>query len=60
MKQLKLRWFILLVMALNAVFYVWRTGGLEPWGWAPESAREPERKLQQINPDHLLISRKNT
>jgi hypothetical protein len=60
MKHLKLRWFILVLMVLNALFYVWRTGGFAPWAWAPESAREPERLQQQINPDKLVITRKNT
>ncbi len=60
MKHLKLRWFILGLMVLNALFYVWRTGGFEPWDWAPESAREPERLQQQINPDNIVITRKNT
>jgi hypothetical protein len=60
MKHLKLRWFILVLMVLNALFYVWRTGGFEPWDGEPESAREPERLQQQINPDNIVITRKNT
>ena len=60
MKHLKLRWFILVLMVLNALFYVWRTGGFEPWHWAPESAREPKRLQQQINPDNIVITRKNS
>jgi hypothetical protein len=55
-----LRWFILVLMVLNALFDVWRTGGFAPWAWAPESAREPERLQQQINPDNIVITRKNT
>jgi hypothetical protein len=37
MKHLKLRWFILVLMILNAVFYVWREGVLQAWdlGRAP-------------------------
>lgn len=60
MNHLKLRWFILLLMVLNALFYVWRTGGFEPWDWALESAREPVRLQQQINPNNIVITRKNT
>jgi len=60
MKHLKLRWFILILMILNAALYVWREGVFERWGFAPESAREPQRTLQQIQPDNVLIMRKDT
>jgi hypothetical protein len=60
MKHMKLRWFILILMILNAIFYMWREGVLESWGFAPSSVREPERKLQQINPDNLMITRKTS
>jgi hypothetical protein len=36
----------------------WRDGLFEAWGFAPESAREPSRTLQQIQPDNVIITRK--
>jgi hypothetical protein len=57
---MKLRWLILILMVLNALFYSWRQGIFESWGFAPDSAREPERTLQQIQPDNVVITRKNT
>jgi hypothetical protein len=59
MKHMKLRWLILTLMVLNALFYSWRQGIFETWGFAPESTREPERTLQQIQPDNVVITRKN-
>jgi hypothetical protein len=59
MKHMALRWFILLLMVLNALFYIWREGIFENWGFAPASAREPQRTLQQIQPDNVVITRKN-
>lgn len=59
MKHMKLRWLILILMVLNALFYSWRQGIFESWGFAPDSAREPERTLQQIQPDNVAITRKN-
>jgi hypothetical protein len=58
MNHMALRWFILVLMILNAVFYVWREGVLQSWGFAPASVREPERKQQQIHPENILITRK--
>jgi hypothetical protein len=58
MKHMPLRWFILVLMILNAVFYVWREGVLQSCGFAPASVREPERKQQQIHPENILITRK--
>ena len=58
MKHMKLRWFILVLMILNAVFFVWRIGALQSWGFAPDTVREPGRQLQQIQPENILITRK--
>lgn len=60
MNHMKLRWFIFILMILNAVIYVWREGVLESWGVAPTSVREPERKQQQIHPENILITRKTS
>jgi hypothetical protein len=45
-------------MVLNGLFYIWQEGAFKAWGWEPPSAREPERSMQQINPDHIEITRK--
>ena len=58
MKHLKLRWLILVLMILNGLFYIWQEGAFTAWDWAPPSPREPVRPLQQINPDHIEITRK--
>jgi len=58
MSHMPLRWFILVFMILNAVFYVWREGVLQSWGFAPASVREPERTQEQIHPANILITRK--
>ena len=60
MKHLKLRWFILVLMILNAGFYVWREGVLQSWRFGPSTVREPERKQQQIHPENILITRKTS
>ncbi len=60
MKHMKLRWFILVLMILNAAFYVWREGVLQSWGFAPETVREPARMPQQIQPENILITRKSS
>jgi hypothetical protein len=60
MKHLKLRWLILTLMLLNGLFYIWRQGIFETWGFAPESVREPQRSLQQIQPENVIISRKTS
>jgi hypothetical protein len=60
MKHMKLRWFILILMILNAVFYIWREGVLQTWGFAPSTVREPERQQQQIQPENILITRKTS
>jgi hypothetical protein len=45
-------------MLLNGLFYIWRQGIFETWGFAPESVREPQRSLQQIQPENVIITRK--
>jgi hypothetical protein len=46
------------LLFLNGLFYIWQEGAFKAWGWAPPSAREPERTTQQINPNHIEIKRK--
>jgi hypothetical protein len=57
---MKLRWLILTLMVLNGMFYSWREGLFEAWGFAPESVTEPERRLQQIEPDNVVITRRTS
>jgi hypothetical protein len=57
MNHMKLRWLILILMIVNGMFYIWREGIFESWGFAPASAREPARTLQQIQPDSVHITR---
>jgi hypothetical protein len=60
MKHMKLRGFILTLMVLNAVFYSWREGALQSFGFAPSTVREPARLQQQIQPENILITRKTS
>ena len=58
MNHMKLRWLIMALMLSNSLLYGWREGLFEAWGFGPESAREPSRTLQQIQPDNVVITRK--
>jgi hypothetical protein len=50
-----LRLVVLLLVLLNAAYYVWSHGLLRPYGWAPADESEPQRLGQQIRPDALTI-----
>jgi hypothetical protein len=58
MNHLMLRWLILILMLSNALLYGWREGLFEALGLTTETAREPSRTLQQIQPDNVVITRK--
>jgi hypothetical protein len=49
------RWLIALLLLLNGAMLAWQWGAFAPWGWAPSSAREPERVQKQIRPEALTI-----
>jgi hypothetical protein len=34
------RWWIGLLVLLNAALLAWNLGALAPWGWAPDTAQE--------------------
>jgi len=50
-----LRFFVLLLLLLNAVYYAWSQGLLRAYGWAPTDPAEPQRVSQQIRPQALTI-----
>ncbi len=49
------RYFIGLLLLLNATALAWQWGAFARWGWVPDSAREPERVLMQIRPEAIRI-----
>lgn len=50
-----MRGFVVLLLLLNAAVLAWQWELFAPWGWAPQSAREPERVLNQIRPETIRI-----
>lgn len=50
-----LRFLVLLLVLLNALYYVWSQGMLEGYGLSPVEQREPGRLDQQIHPELLII-----
>jgi len=50
-----MRGFVVLLLLLNAAALAWQWELFAPWGWAPQSAREPERVLNQIRPETIRI-----
>ena len=53
-----MRWWIALLLLLNALALAWQFEVFAPWGkhWAPPSAREPERVLNQIRPEAVTVT----
>ena len=50
-----MRGFIALLLVLNLATLAWQWELFAPWGWAPRSAREPERVLNQIRPEVIRV-----
>jgi hypothetical protein len=50
-----MRGFVVLLLLLNVAALAWQWELFAPWGWAPQSAREPERVLNQIRPETIRI-----
>lgn len=46
-----LKYWVGLLLLLNAAGLAWQWGALAPWGWAPADHREPERLTQQLRPE---------
>jgi hypothetical protein len=49
------RALVVLLIAANLAFWAWSQGWLAPWGFAPESAREPQRMERQIKPEAVQL-----
>lgn len=47
-------WLALLVL-LNALVLAWQFDVLAPWGFGPHQGREPERLGQQVKPEALTL-----
>ena len=50
-----LRFLVLLLVLLNAVYFAWSQHMLQAYGFAPLQQGEPERLNQQIRPELLII-----
>jgi hypothetical protein len=50
-----MRWLMALLLILNAATLAWQWDAFAPWGWGPNTAREPERLAKQIRPEALKI-----
>jgi hypothetical protein len=51
--MLKLKWWLLLLLCLNAVVLAWQWDLFARWGYGPNVHREPERLKQQILPEGM-------
>jgi len=51
-----LRLLILLLLLANAAYFAWSHGALAQLGLAPTHQTEPERLLQQVQPELLLVT----
>lgn len=50
-----LRFFVLLLVLLNSVYFAWSQGLFQVFDWAPAPQREPQRLAQQIKPEALRL-----
>jgi hypothetical protein len=50
-----LRFFVLLLILANGLYFVWSQGMLRAYGFAPTQQREPQRLAQQIEPQRIQI-----
>lgn len=50
-----LRWTALLLALCNLGFLAWGQGWLLPYGWGPQTQREPGRLAQQIKPEAITL-----
>lgn len=48
-----LKYWVGLLVVLNAAGLAWQWGALATWGFAPPEHREPERLKQQLRPEAL-------
>lgn len=50
-----LRFFVLLLLLANGVFFAWSQGYLAAYGYAPAAPNEPQRVAQQIKPENIQL-----
>jgi hypothetical protein len=50
-----LRFFVILLLLANGLFYAWSNGFLAPWTSRTESASEPQRLTAQIEPERIVV-----
>jgi hypothetical protein len=50
-----MRLTVLLLALLNLVYLAWGQGWLAAYGWVPAPTREPQRLLQQVNPEAIRL-----
>lgn len=50
-----LRFFVLLLVLVNGLYFAWSQGLLRGYGFAPALTSEPQRLQQQIRPQAILI-----
>jgi hypothetical protein len=55
--MLKLKWWLLFLLGLNAVVLAWQWDAFARWGHGPHVHREPERLQQQIRPEAMQLER---
>lgn len=48
-----LKYWVALLVVLNALALAWQWDVLAPWGWGPEQHQEPERLKQQLRPEAI-------
>lgn len=51
-----MRWWIAILLLLNALAMAWQWDAFNRWGWGPNVQREPERLTQQIQPEKLTFT----
>ena len=50
-----LRFFVLILILSNGVYFAWREGMLRAYGFAPVQQSEPQRLSQQISPEAMRM-----
>ena len=48
-------WLVMGLLLANVCFATWSQGWWADWGWQPVDPREPDRVLQQLNPQALTL-----
>lgn len=50
-----LRLLVLLLVLLNGVYFAWAQAWFLPYGWGPMVQQEPQRLIQQIEPQSIAL-----